>query len=370
MPYFSLLKPTAPDASTYTVQQLHINVWSLPGLLGHRPMIIDIGVLFTPAPGTQVEELEMVIPARVVKQIDLSKEVLQSARLIFGRHYRGNTDHTLELKDYGLVEVVPVSTIAQTTNLELITDEPAKDLTALRVALAHGTPDSSAYSRVRFIVDNSPSLWRWTRVLGRRSGAIIDLRVHDPREGGSGANAPAKIHGRDLPIISLEAFFMLPERFHLSGENPPLRYTRTLEASRWREYLRRSVTGPLRREVILVHRWNKQGELEAPAVSEDRPFRGYLQFERVPSLRAPSDLLLSALAVVALAYAVFAHANLRSGIVDAGDWAGHTAAAVVALILGLSIFAILTLVERLKGLRRVKRWFKVIEHKWFGKFGR
>jgi hypothetical protein len=194
--------------------------------------------------------------------------------------------------------------------------------------------------------------------------------VHDPREGGSGADAPAEIHGRDLPIVNLEAFFMLPERFHLSGENPPLKYTRTLEGQRWRDYLRRYATGTFRREVILVHRWNKAGDLEAPAVSGDRPFRGYLQFERVPSLRAPSDLVLLTLAVVVLAYAVFKHASFRAGIVDTGNWVGDTVAAIVALAAGFSIVALLALIERLKGLRRLKRRFKVLEHKWFAKFGR
>ncbi len=368
MSYFSLLKPTESSASTYVAEALHINVWSLAGAVGHRPMIIDIGVLFRPDGDVAIPHLEVVIPAQVVKQIDLSAQVLHSARLIFGRHYESTTDSSLELKGYGRVEIVPA--VTREDGLDLITEQPVKDLTALRVGLAHSAQHGIAYTRVRFVVDNSPSLWRWTRVLSRRSGAIIDLRVLDPREGGSGANAPAEIHGRDMPIVNLEAFFMLPERFHLSGENPPLRYTRTLEGQRWRSYLRRYATGVLRREVVLVHRWSVTGTKEAPAVPEDRSFRGYLQFERVPSLRAPSDLALVALAVTAVAYGVFKHAGLRSGIVDGANWIGNTAAAIIALVAGLSIVALLTLVERLKGLRRVKRRFKIWEHKWFAKFGR
>jgi hypothetical protein len=370
MSYFSLLRPTAPGAGTYVVEQLHVNVWSLAGLLGHRPMIIDVGVLFRPDGPAPVEDLEIVIPARVVKQIDLSAQVLHSARLIFAHRYDSATDHSIALKGYGPVEIVPAATIEEARYLDLVTDQPAKDLTALRVSLAHTTHHELAYTRVRFVVDNSPSLWRWRRVLGRRSGAIVDLRVHDPREGGSGANAPAEIHGRDLPIMNLEAFFMLPERFQLSGENPQLRYTRTLEGPRWRDYLRRNATGALRREVVLVHRWSKHADADRPAVSADRPFRGYLQFERVPSLRAPSDLVLVALAVVALSYAVFSHADLRSGLVDAGNWVGNTAAAIAALLAGLSIVALLALLERLKGLGALKRKFKTFEHKWFTKIGR
>lgn len=87
MSYFSLLKPTAPSAEPYVVEALHINVWSLADAFGHRRMIIDVGVLFRPNADAAVRKLEMVVPARVVKQIDLSTQVLHSARLIFGRHY-------------------------------------------------------------------------------------------------------------------------------------------------------------------------------------------------------------------------------------------------------------------------------------------
>jgi hypothetical protein len=344
MSYFSLLRPAASDAGGYTVQQYHINVWSLPGLLGHRPMIIDIGVLFTPTDGIRVKALEMVVPARVVKQIDLSKEVLNSdnARLIFGRHYESSTNETLKLKGHGTVPVIAADVVEDEAKLDRLTDEAAKELTALRVGLADTDHEGVRYTRIRFVVDNSTALWRWNWVLGRRSGAIIDLRVPDPREGGAGARAPAAILGRDLPIGNLEAFFILPERFHVSGQNPPLRYTRTLEGPRWRDYLRRGATGPLRHETLLVHRWSEQGEQDLPAVSADRPFRGYLQFERVPNVRAPSDLLLVALVVTGLSYAVFAHANLRSGVVDAVKWiAGAASAADHALLAGVGLLALL-----------------------------
>ncbi len=377
MSYFSILKPNAPGAGVYTVQQYHINVWSLPGLLGHRPMIIDIGVLYTPDGNAPVTALEMVIPARVVKQIDLSKEVLDSenARLIFGRHYESGTSDTLILKERGPVRVIAAISILDETKLERITDEAQGQLTALRVGLAGAPANTAAYSRIRFVVDNSANLCRWNRVLGRRSGAIIDLRVHDPREGGAGANAPAAIHTRDLPIENLEAFFMLPQRFHIGGQNPPLTYTRTLEGPRWRDYLRRGASGPLRREVLLVHRWSKRSDEYGPAVSPERPFRGYLQFERVPSLRAPSDLLLAALAVVLLSWAAFTQAHLRSGITSTANWvAGATEAFDHALLAGVTLLIILTLAAKIgrvpKILRRVKRQLKIIEHRWFKTVGR
>jgi hypothetical protein len=376
MSYFSLLKPALAEEG-YVVDECHINVWSLAGLLGHRPMIVDIGVMFHAEPEATVRALEMVIPARVVKQMDLSKEILDSenARLIFGRHFRSSDHHAIELRQHGRVPVVPVVTLSAPDRLDRITDETSRELTAVRVELAAVPLEGKAYSRVRFVVDHSGSLWRWNRVLGRRSGAIIDLRVHDPREGGAGAHAPAQIHERDLPIGSLEAFFMLPERFHLGGQNPELAYTRTLDGRRWRNYLRRGVAGPLRREVMLVHRWGKHGEEAEPAVSSEHPFRGYLQFERSPGLRATSDLLAVAIATTALAFAVFRGAGLRSGVVDGAKWLGHAAQVGDHIVLpaGFGVAVLLTVLTRLGKvpgrLRRVKRALKIVEHWWFQTIG-
>lgn len=376
MSYFSILNPSG-TASVLRIRALHINVWSLPGLLGHRPMIIDVGVMFSATNDQMPDALEIVIPARVVKQIDLSREVLDSknARLIFARHFQSSDNHALQLREYGTVRVIPAETIEHEERLVRLTQEPSRELTALRVKLAEVPACGTAYTRVRFVIDHAESLWRWNRVLGRRSGAIIDLRVHDPREGGAGADAPAGIHERDLSIENLEAFFMLPEHFYLGGQNPPLTYTRTLEGRRWRHYLRRGASGPLRHEAMLVHRWSKSGSDAEPAVSAQRPFRGYLQFERVPSLRATSDLVLAALAVVALAYAVFAHANLRSGVVDAGNWIGSAATfvyyAFAAALTLLGILALLGWAGKTPGIvRKIKRMLKKLEYWWFKALGR
>ncbi len=342
-------------------------------------MIIDVGVLYRANGAKPLEALEMVIPARVVKQIDLSKEVLKSenARLIFGRHYVSNTSTQLELKGIGRVRVIAVATIGEDSKLDRLPTEGGKDLTALRVAVPEVPKDVPLYSRVRFVVDSGGSLWRWNRVLGRRSGAIVDFRVHDPREGGAGANAPPQIRDRDLPIANLEAFFMLPDRFQIAGQNPPLTYTRTLEGSRWKSYLRRGAGSALRREAILVHRWSKLTDAVGPAVSEERPFRGYLQFQRVPGLRATSDLVLQALGTVLLAFAVFAGLSLRGGLKDSFDWLGNVPPAGyhLAVAAGITIVVVVSWVfakigKIPKAAHRVKRSFKRAEHWWYRKFGR
>lgn len=384
MPYFSLLPSSRLDDGDYDVQQCHINVWSLPGFFGHRPMLIDIGLLLESAGSPTVKAVEMVVPARVVKQLDLSHEVSDSknARLIFGRHFLRAGPNGLELEGLGLVPVVGVKRIEQRSKLERLTDESDRELTALRVELGTMPDRGPAYVRVRFVIDGTAGMWRWHRVLLRRSGAIIDFRVHDPREGGFERTSRAQLEGRDKPIPRLDAFFMLPERFQLTGQNPDLTYTRTLEGVRWKDYLRRSPSGLIRRESILVHRWRRHESEDGPGVHDDRPFRGYLQFQRVPNLRPISDTLLTAAVTALLLYALFRPLELRSAPGDltnsAGELLEHEIAAGVsslaaATIVG-TVIAVLALLAKLgkvpNVLRRAKRAFKEVEFWWFKHLGR
>lgn len=103
MTYFSLLSPAKVDDGNYDVEDLHINVWSLPGLFWHRPMLIDVGVRLSASHDCPVRAIEVVIPARVVKQLDLSQQVLNTAngRLIFGRHFSSADGNSITLKDLG-----------------------------------------------------------------------------------------------------------------------------------------------------------------------------------------------------------------------------------------------------------------------------
>lgn len=249
-------------------------------------------------------------------------------------------------------------------------------MTALRVDIQQVEAGTQAYVRVRFIADGTTSLLRWQRVIGRRGGATVDLRVPDPREGGREVATRAKIRDRDKPIGRLEAFFMLPERFQLSGVNPSLKYTRTLEGKRWEDYLRRSPTGLLRRERILVHRWRDEN------VGGDRPFRGYLQVQRVPNFRPLTDTLLSAALVALLLYALFRPFELRdipSDVVVAA-WRLARAeiisglSAVVPVSIVAAVAFVWAVVSKLgKGLRAfptLKRAFKRVEYEYFRLLGK
>lgn len=377
MTYFSLLDPQSPDIDgDYRVEQCHINIWSLPGLLGHRPMVFDVGVVLESATPL-VQAIEMVVPVRVVRLIDLSQEVADNSngRLIFGRHFQGAQGSLITLSGLGAVPVVGVS-----EQLDVTVD---RELTVVRVVLGAGMPSSGpAYVRMRLVADNAYPMWRWRWVLGRRNGALIDFRVHDPREGGYEQRAHPDLRDRDKEIPKLDAFFMLPERFQISGQNPALEYTRTLEGDRWKRYLHRSPYGLLRNEPILVHRWKRHERQSLsgttrPGVDADNPFRGYLQFNRVPSFRSVSDTLLVAIATAFTALALLRPNTLRNGpetvfqsladvLTDAG--AKIVDQIIAAGLLGaiLVIYGLLSRADKApRFLALVKRSLKRWEFQWY-----
>jgi len=377
MSYFSLLDPQSPaNDGDYCVERCHINVWSLPGLLGHRPMVFDVGIVLESAPRL-VQAIEMVVPVRVVRVINLSQEVADTSngRLIFGRHFQGAQGNIITLSGLGAIPVIGVS-----EQLDVTVD---RELTVVRIALGAGMPSSGhAYVRMRLVADGAFPMWRWRWVLGRRNGALIDFRVHDPREGGYEQHTRPDLRDRDKQIPKLDAFFMLPERFQISGQNPALEYTRTLEGNRWKRYLHRSPYGLFRHEPILVHRWKQhehqsQSGISRPGVDADHPFRGYLQFNRVPGFRPVSDTLVVAVATALAALALLRPNTLSNGpetvlnsvadvVVDAG--AKIVDQIVAAGVLG-AIVVIYSLLSRAGKAPRfvalVKRSFKRWEFQWY-----
>lgn len=302
--FFSVLQSEDAADGSFAVRECHLNVWSLPGLLGYRPMVFDVGLLIEAE--SEVRAVELAVPLRIVPRVRDLSDVMgddATARLIFGRRYLHTGDqirlrqldrprtvmdvHVLETEHDGAgTDGIPTTLSLEldarpqergahdvdVRRLQVDEDashekgpDPKKAPTVLRVALADPlSPGSLGYLRTRLIVDHAGTMWRWTRVLGRRHGAFIDLRVPDAREG---AVTHQGLHRRAKRLDRLEVFVILWDRYQLRGSNPELAYTRTLEAPAWKTYLRRSATG-LRRKNIMVHRWS------ARDVSRDNPFRG------------------------------------------------------------------------------------------------
>jgi hypothetical protein len=333
-------------------------------------MIFDIGVQLTTR--TSVKAIELAVPARVSAIFDLSTLLVRGdiAALIFSR-LLGEHDankRRFQLEGLGWIQIAEIDDRSENTKPVYSDDH----LTAVRLQLAGPglQPDVRAYLRVRFAIDHAGTLWRWERVLARRNGALIDFRTPGSRdEAGRRERRPA-LHDRALPIGALDVFAMLPACYQLRNATPPLQYTRTLEGSSWDGYLRRSAQGVLHREHLMVHHWHHDEEIRPETV-----FRGFLQFNREPSFRAVTDLLLGALAALILAYALFRPLTPRSGVSGAGEEIGSGASYLwthaLSALLGVGILAVLAIVFKLiSRVRKLpslyikgKRAFKKAEYK-------
>ncbi len=296
--------------------------------------------------------------------------------LLFGRSYVGHhSDDKLLLKDRnGERELLLVGVDEKRS--EFFHEDP--HLVGVRLALRDPVGDvTEAYIRARFVVDHPGTMWRWQRVLGRRNGALIDFRVPDPRE--ELHHDRSSIEKRAKPLGGLDAFFILPERFRLQASNPDLTYTRTLEGEAWRPYLRRSVDGISKyrpnHQQLMVHRWHpvEANPKKAREVSRDQPFRGFLQFDRAPAFRAPSDVVLLVALMIGCLYLLFEPLTLRSDLDEVTVWAGDRVSELVKLIVALGIVGGLSLlyefIAKRKNLprlfRQLKRGFKKAEYAWF-----
>jgi hypothetical protein len=379
--FFALLEPATGTQGDYTVERCHINVWSLPGWLGHRPMAFDVGVLFQPLAVAQV--LEMALPVRAAPRVlDLSSTLNDATTgvLLFGKAFAGVTSDRLQLKLGEGDEETEIDLVAlEEKKCEVSGVDDELTLAKLQLGPPAGAKNLS-YVRVRFVVDHPGAMWRWQRVLGRRNGALIDFRAPDPRE--ERRRDRRHLVDRAKPMGELDAFFMLPERYRLQAANPDLKYTRTLEGEAWHKYLRRSLHGLSARrgshQRLMVHRWHPELTDGAPKpVDREHPFRGFLQFNREPGFRAPTDLILASMVTCALLYAFFRPLALRHGVTDAGGWIGDRVSELVSsglrILLAAGTIAVVSIIYN--ALRKGKQWptlmrgskraFKRMEYMWF-----
>lgn len=338
-------------------------------------MIIDVGVLFEPSGLAPLRRVSMVVPAKVVRVRNLAQEVRQTgtAQLIFGRRFKAvDAGGHLDLWGLDRVAVVDVADKLDAPRVE-------HEETVVRLLTSQVPPSGLSYLRVRLVVDGGGSMWRWRWVAGRRDGALIDFRVHDPREGGALRRVASDIVGRDKPIPRLDAFFMLPDAFQIAGANPRLEYTRTLEPDRWLDYLDRRPTGLVfGRERILVHRWKEyEPEGGVAGVDKQRPYRGYLQFNRRPAVRSLTGIVGTALVTALILLALLRPLELRDGPAAMADVLADVASSVGEFVqrqlVGISAVAIVVLLASLfervrkifRGVAKLKRAAKRVEFLYF-----
>lgn len=360
MGFFALL--SEPDSGAYGVTACHVNVWSLSGLFGHRPMLFDLGVRFTAT--EKVTGIHVAVPVRAGPVKDLSPMLkdVGSATLIFGKTFTGASASELTLGSDTLQ-------IVEVDEKKVKVDAEASDGELSCVSVPFTTPvhaGTEGYARLRFVADGVGDMWRWKRILMRRNGVVVDFRSPDPREGTSATNH-SKLAQKAIPLKNLDVFFMLSDRFQLQVAEPKLQYIRTLEDRKWSNYLRRAPSSRLSRHRVLVYRWRVE---EASSTSV---FRGFMELNRHPSFRPTSDHLIQAALIVVAVLALLHPLGLRHDLVTASRDTLRSVwkiCLIVVATLGGGGALVLWLVDKIRGTsesaagvkRRLKKY---VEYPFF-----
>jgi hypothetical protein len=200
----------------------------------------------------------------------------------------------------------------------------------------------------------------WKRVLTRRDSALVDFRIADPREAATvkdGERLQAEM--KKIVLDSVDVFVMAPDVYHLAEANPSLAYSRLLEGAAWTPYIS-GLRGIYGESKLVVHHWR------AADVSIDRPFRAFLTLRRRPAFAAPTDALVTALAVVLLGLAILAPLEVRDGLRNAADDAlgtinGVLVAVIGAISIGVAITLLRVIPKARAGARAAKRRLKAAE---------
>jgi uncharacterized integral membrane protein len=204
------------------------------------------------------------------------------------------------------------------------------------------------------------------RRLGRRDGITIDIRVADWREAWTVQDAVA-LTKQIVPFKGMDFFVIVPTRMALarltlSEASPPPRYVRLLEGAVWEPYLGRA-TDLRRSQKHVIYRWTAEeaeedgtSPPEKDGVSADKPFRGFLRFERGRTLFPWRSIVTAVLTTILLA--VFLDVDAREWAVNLGDWVVDKARALIiaTLVAGFSLAGFALLVRWVGFLRSFARW--------------
>lgn len=237
------------------IDDCHINLWSLPGLL-RREFLWDVGLRISlPDTDSQVSELHFLLPFGSdpsTKPVDLTADLEHEevARLIFGRPVSVGQGRI----DYGKGPLV--LTPIDPTGSELDSKRSGRWYSRWVVQLQKPiAPGTVVYLRFRFKVRGLGRLWRWKRYLGVRSGALVDIRFSDFRET-TLVKAWKRYETVLAPIENLYVFAIIPTRFVPSSASPEPHYVRFLEGRSWNGYTKRKA-GRLGRAKLTILEWRR-----------------------------------------------------------------------------------------------------------------
>lgn len=369
MSFFAVLDAENDEArNNFVVEQLHVNLWSVVGLLPRRrALLVDVGVRITAKNPTRT--LSLAIPFRVLSQRDLSSDLRdpESAALIFDsvvRHDPTAGSIHVDEEELLLIEMNANSALERTLSSDAISVWNVNFVRALQAG-------ETGYFRMRFEVAGGRA-WQWQKqgLFGGRAGLLLDLRVADIRSTIALQGGP-DIRERVVDVEKAYLFAVLPEWLTPSTESPPVGYIRLLEPRVWGKYLGRKAEFWGRRLVVYQWKSDRTPDGDPIPVTSDHPLRLYGRFDirmRFAWQKVVLGSIVGSIIVVALLFDVPAKPEVLDFLAAAWDvitqiW--------VAVLLPLGIVGLIASgISWIKGLWKVRGLLRKFESLVFSKFFR
>jgi hypothetical protein len=312
MAFFAIIRD---HDDSFEVLQCHINIWCLGGIFGHSNFVWDVGLRLKGTVDKKVTKIYLALPfsADGSGVEDLHDRLIHqhTAEIVFGSPVKIDGDEIT----YDDVPVV----LGRVDTSKRIEDKCGPDYSFWEIAIAPTlAKDKELYVRVRIPIACCGSTWVWKRSLGRKNGALVDLRVSDVREAVA-VGTWGSFKDRIVPIQTLNLLVIAPDFLQMRAASPTLRYMRLLESRAWENYLGRSPSLLGRRRLIIYNWRSQKGEF----VDVKRPFLAFLDLSRDYGFVRPANHVRAAILIVAIAALGYGYGpGLASG---AWSWVGQFA---------------------------------------------
>jgi hypothetical protein len=291
--FFAVLSEGERPESSFDVLSCHVNLLSLPGLLGHRRLLCDVGLHIRAADnGIAGVELHLPFGTEASRLQDLSEVMKHHATLVFGK--------LVEVKNGEIwFDNGPVPLVAADLDAcDLIARRSARDYSTWRIRFSTALePHGEGYSRIRFPVTAAGATWT-----GKRSGlainrVLVDMRFADLREILEEKNWKG-IEPRVATIQDLRLFVAVPSYLQFRQASPDPLYVRLLEGAAWEPYVGRAME-IVRRRKYFVYQWR------GADISTTQPMRVLLDLSRDVPLLGIWNYLRIAVVSLSLAAVLF-----------------------------------------------------------------
>ena len=333
MAFFAIIKD---HDDSFEVLQCHINIWCLGGIFGHSNFVWDVGLRLKGTTDKKVTKIYVAFPFGTDSNTieDLHDRLIHqhTAELVFGGPVKIDGDQIT-------YDERPVA-LGRIDSSKRVEEKCGSDYSFWEIAISPPlAKDKELYFRIRLKIARCGSTWVWKRSLGRKNGALVDLRVSDVREAVAVGSWGA-FRDRIVPIDKLNLLVIAPDFLQMRAVSPVLRYMRLLESRAWEYYLGQSPNILDRRRLIIYHWRSEKG---AP-VDVKNPFLAFLDLSRDYGFIRPANHVRSAILIVILAAIGYGYGMALAR--DAWTWASQfaqqnklvsvlTGAGVITFLLGV-----------------------------------